>query len=119
MGISGCFLGRRLYCGLVLPNTLPLVSGSVEMVVLGFSSGLVVFCRFPPVFFVPGEFLGGTSGGAPGGGGAGCDGLWSSSPLDVEGMTSPSSVSVSDSSVVFLQFLTEIDRLFSSANGFL
>ena len=45
--------------------------------------------------------------------------LWSSSLSDVEGMTSPSSVSVSDSSVTFLQFLTEIDHLFSSANGFL
>ena len=88
------------------------------MVVLGFSSGLVVFCLFPPVFFDPGEFLGGT-GGAPGGGGAGRNGLWSSSLLDVEGMTSPSSVLVSDSSVVFFRFLTEIDRLFSSANGFL
>ena len=112
------FLGRRLYCGLVILKTLPLVSGSVEMVVLGFSSGLVVFCLFPPVCFDPGEVLGGT-GGAPGGGGAGCDGLWSSSLLDVEGMTSPSSVSVSDLSVVFLWFLTEIDRLFLSANGFL
>ena len=95
------------------------MSGSGEMVVLGFSSGLVVFCLFPPVFFDPGEFSGGTGGGAPGGGGAGCDGLWSSSLLDIEGMTSPSSVSVSDSSVVFLRFLTEIDHLFSSANGFL
>ena len=89
------------------------------MVVLGFSSGLVVFGHFSPVFFGPGEFLGGTGGGAPGGGGAGCDGLWSSSLLDVEGMTNPSSVSVSDSSVVFLRFLTEIDRPFLSANGFL
>ena len=113
------FLGPRLYRGLVLPKTLPLVSGSDEMVVLGFSSGLVVFCLFPPVFFGPGELLGGTGGGAPGGGGAGCDGLWLSSLSDVEGMTSPSSVSVSDSSVVFLRFLTEIDHLFSSANGFL
>ena len=113
------FLGRKLYRGLILLKTLPLVSGSDEMVVLGFSSGLVVFCLFPPVFFGPGEFLGGTSGGAPGGGGAGCDGLWSSSLLDVEGMTSPSSVVLSDSSVVFLRFLTEIDCLFSSANGFL
>ena len=113
------FRGRRLYRGLVLLKTLPLVSGSGEMVVLGFSSGLVVFCLFPPVFFDPGEFLGGTGGGAPGGGGAGCDGLWSLSLSDVEGMTSPSSVSVSDSSVVFLQFLTETDCLFSSANGFL
>ena len=111
MGILGRFLGRRLYRGLILPKTLPLVSGSVEMVVLGFSSGLVVFCLFPPVFFDPGELLGGTGGGVPGGAGAGCDGLWSSSLLDVEGMTSPSSVSVSDSSVVFLRFLTEIDRL--------
>ena len=118
-GISGRFLGCKLYRGLILLKTLPLVSGSIEMVVLGFSSGLVVFCRFPPVFFGPGEFLGGTCGGVPGGGGAGCDGLWSSSLSDVEGMTSPSSVSVSDSSVVFLRFLTEIDRLFSSANGFL
>ena len=113
------FLGRRLYRGLVLPKTLPLVSGSDEMVVLGFSSGLVVFCLFPPVFFDPGEFLGGTGGGVPGGGGAGCDGLWSSLLSDVEGMTSPFLVSVSDSSVVFLRFLTEIDHLFSSANGFL
>ena len=95
------------------------MSGSVEMVVLGFSSGLVVFCLFPPVVFDPGEFLGGTSGGVPGGGGAGCDGLWSSLLSDVEGMTSPSSVSVSDSLVVFLRFLTEIDHLFSSVNGFL
>ena len=113
------FLGRRLYRGLVLTKTLPLVSGSGKMVVLGFSSGLMVFCLFPQVFFGPGEFLGGTGGGAPGGGGAGCDGLWSSLLSDVEGMTSPSSVSVSDSSVVFLQFLTAIDRLFASANGFL
>ena len=93
--------------------------GSDEMVVLGFSSGLVVFCLFPLLFPDPGEFLGGTGGGAPGRGGAGCDCLWSSLLLDVEGMTSPSSVSVSDSSVVFLRFLTEIDHLFSSANGFL
>ena len=117
--ISGRFLGRRLYRGLVLPKTLPRVSGSVEMVVLGFSSGLEVFDRFSPVVFDPGECLGGTGGGAPGGGGAGCDGLWSSSLSDVEGMTSPSSVSVSDSSVVLLWFLTEIDHLFSSVNGFL
>ena len=89
------------------------------MVVLGFSSGLVVFGVFPPVFFGHGEFLEGTGGGVPGGGGAGCDGLWSSSLLDVEGMTSPSLVLVSDSPVVFLRFLTEIDRLFLSANGFL
>ena len=95
------------------------MSGSGEMVVLGFSSGLVVFCFFPPLVFGPGEFSGGTGGGAPGGGGAGCDGLWSSSLLDVEGMTSPISVSVSDLSVVLLRFLTEIDHLFSSANGFL
>ena len=95
------------------------MSGSIEMVVVGFSSGLVVFCLFPPVGFDPGEFLGGTGGGAPGGGGAGCDGLWSSSLLDVEGMTSPASVFVSDTSVVSLRFLTEIDHLFSSANGFL
>ena len=121
--MSGHFLGRRLYHGLVLPKTLPRVSGSGEMVVLGFSSGLVVlsvvdgFLAFG--LLLPGEFLGGTGGGAPGGGGAGCDGPWSSSLLDVEGMTSPASVSVSDSSVVFLQFLTEIDCLFSSANGFL
>ena len=93
--------------------------GSGEMVVLGFSSGLVVFLFFPPSSFDPGEFLGGTGGGAPGGGGAGCDGLWSSSLSDVEGMTSPASVSVSDSSVVFLRFLTEIDHLVLSANGFL
>ena len=89
------------------------------MIVLGFSSDLVVFRLFPPAGFDPGEFLGGTGGGAPGGGGAGCDGLWSSSLSDVVGMTNPSLVSVSDSSVVFLRFLTEIDRLFSSANGFL
>ena len=95
------------------------MSGSVEMVVLGFSSGLVVFGLVPPVLFDPGIHLGGTGGGAPGGGGAGCDGLWSSSLSDVEGMTSPSSVSVSDSSAVFLRFLTEIDCLFSLANGFL
>ena len=74
------------------------------MVVLGFSSGLVFLCLFPPVFFDPGEFLGGTGGGAPGGGGAGCNGLWSSLLLDVEGMTSPSSVSESDSSVVTSPF---------------
>ena len=90
------------------------MSGSIEMVVLGFSSGLGVFCLFPPVVFDPGEFLGGTSGG-----GAGCDGLWSSSLLDVKGMTSPSSVFVSDSLVVLIRFLTEIDHLFSSENGFL
>ena len=90
------------------------------MVVLGFSSGLVVLSVVDGfLVFDPGEFLGGTGGGAPGGGGAGCDGLWSSSLSDVEGMTSPASVSVSDSSVVFLRFLTEIDRLFSSVNGFL
>ena len=89
------------------------------MVVLGFSSGLVVFCLFPPVVLDPGELLGGTGGGAPGRGGTGHDGLWSSSLSDVEGMTSPSSVSVSDSLVVFLWFLTEIDHLFSSVNGFL
>ena len=73
-GILGCFLGRRLYRGLVLPKTLPLVSGSVEMVVLGFSSGLVVFVSLPLSCFDPGEFLGGTGGGAAGGGRAGCDG---------------------------------------------
>ena len=102
------------------------MSGSGEMVVLGFSSGLVVFSVVDDFlafgFLGPGDVLGGTSGGAPGGGGAGCDGLWSSSLSDVEGMTSPSSVlssDLSDSSVVFLQFLTEIDRLFSSVNGFL
>ena len=95
------------------------MSGSGEMVVLGFSSGLVVFGQFPPVFFDPGECLGGTDGGVPGGGGVGCDGRWSSSLSDIEGMTSPSSVSVSDSSVVLLRFLTEIDRLFSLTNGFL
>ena len=89
------------------------------MVVLGFSSGLCVFCFLPPVVFEPGDVLGGTSGGAPGGGGGGCDGLWSSSLSDIEGMTSPTSVSVSDSMVVCLQFLTEIDHLFLSANGFL
>ena len=92
------------------------------MVVLGFSSGLVVFSvvdGFLDLDFEPGELLGGTGGGAPGGGGAGCDGLWSSSLSDVEGMTNPASVSLSDSLVVFLGFLTEIDRLFSSANGFL
>ena len=117
--MSGRFLGHRLYHGLILPKTLPLVSGSIEMVVLGFSSGLLVFVRFPSLFSGFGDFLGGTGGGAPDGGGAGCDGLWSSSLSDAEGMTSPSSVFVSDSSVVFLRFLTEIDRLFSSANGFL
>ena len=99
------------------------MSGSDEMVVLGFSSGLVVFSVVDGflVFglLLPGEFLGGTGCGAPGRGGAGCDCLWSSLLLDVEGMTSPSSVSVSDSSVVFLRFLTEIDHLFSSVNGFL
>ena len=100
------------------------MSGSGEMVVLGFSSGLVVFSVVDGfltfgLLLLPGEFLGGTGGGAPGGGGAGRDGLWSSSLLDVGGMTSPSSVSVSDSSVVFLRFLTEIDHLFLSANGFL
>ena len=95
------------------------MSGSGERVVLDFSYGQVVFGRFPSVFSGFGDFLGGTGGGAPDGGGAGCDGLWSSSLSDVEGMTGPSSVSVSDSSVVFLRFLTEIDRLFSSANGFL
>ena len=58
-GISGRFRGRRLYRGLVLPKTLPLVSGSGEMVVLGFSSGLVVFVRFPPLFSDFGD-LGGT-----------------------------------------------------------
>ena len=77
------------------------------MVVLGFSSGLVVFSSVVDgfllfEFLLPGEYLGGTGGGAPGGGGAGCDGLWSSSLSDIEGMTSPTSVSVSDSSVVFL-----------------
>ena len=113
------FLGRGLYRGLVIPKTLPLVSGSDKMVVLGFSSGLGAFCLFPPLFFGPGEFLGGTGGGAPGGGGTGHDGLWSSLLSDIEGMTSPSSVSVSDSLEVFLRFLTEIDHLFSSANGFL
>ena len=95
------------------------MSGSGEMVVLGFSSGLVFFCVSSLVCFGPGEFLGGTGGGAPGRGGAGCDGLWSSSLSDVKGMTSPSSVFVLDSLVVFLRFLTEIDRLFLSANGFL
>ena len=96
------------------------------MVVLGFSSGLAVFSIVDGFltfgFFEPGDVLRGTGGGAPGGGGAGCDGLWSSSLSDVEGMTSPSSVllsDLSDSSVVFLRFLTEIDHLFSSANGFL
>ena len=95
------------------------------MVVLGFSSGLVVFSvvdGFLPLgIFGPGDDLGGT-GGATGGGGAGCDGLWSSLLSDIEGMTNPSLVllsDLSDSLVVFLQFLTEIDRLFSSANGFL
>ena len=72
------------------------MSGSVEMVVLGFSSGLVVFDLFPPLLSGFGDFLGGTGGGAPDGGGAGCYGLWSSSLSDVEVMTSPSSVSVSD-----------------------
>ena len=100
------------------------MSGSGEMVVLGFSSGLVVFSVVDGFLdfgcLLPGELLGGTGGGAPGrGAGAGCDGLWSSSLSDVEGMTNPASVSLSDSLVVFLGFLTEIDRLFSSANGFL
>ena len=112
------FCGHRLYRGLILPKTLSRVSGSGEMVVIGFSSGLLVFCLFPPVVFGPGEFLGGT-GCAPGGGGAGCNGLLSSLLSDVEGMTSPASVSVSDSSVVFLWFVTEIDRSFLIANGFL
>ena len=66
MGISGCFLGHRLYCGLVLLKTLPRVSGSGEMVVLGFSYGLGVFCFFLFVFLEPGDVLGGTGGGAPG-----------------------------------------------------
>ena len=123
-GILCCFLSCRLYRGLVLLKTLPRVLGSDEMVVLGFSSGLVVFPSVVDGFLVfglllPGDVLGGTSGGAPGGGGAGCDGLWLSSLSDIEGMTSPSSVLVSDSSEVFLWFLTEIDCLFSSANGFL
>ena len=74
-GTSSCFLGCRLYRGLVLPKTLPHVSGSGEMVVLGFSSGLGVLCFFSFVFFEPGDALGGTRGGAPGGGRAGCDGL--------------------------------------------
>ena len=83
------------------------MSGSGEMVVLGFSSDLVVFRCLPPVFFEPGDVLGGT-GGAPGRGGAGCDGPWLLSLLDVEGMTSPSLVSVSDSSVVFLRLLAVV-----------
>ena len=69
MGILCRFRGRRLYCGLVLPKTLPLVLGSGEMVVLGFSSGLVVFSvvdGFLDFCLEPGEFLGGTGGGAPG-----------------------------------------------------
>ena len=45
------------------------------MVVLGFSSGLGVFCSFSFVVFEPDDVLGGTGGGAPGGGGAGHDGL--------------------------------------------
>ena len=69
-GMSCHFLGRRLYHGLVLLKTLPRVSGSGEMVVLGFSSGLVVFsvvdCFLVFVFLGPGEFLGGIGGGAPG-----------------------------------------------------
>ena len=64
------FLGRRLYHGLILLKTLPLVSGSGEMVVLGFSSGLVVFSVVDGFLilgcFEPGECLWGTSGGAPG-----------------------------------------------------
>ena len=61
------------------------------MVVLGFSSGLVVLSIVDGfLVFDPGEFLGGTGGGAPGGGGAGCNGLWSSLLSDIEGMTSPS-----------------------------
>ena len=55
------------------------------MVVLGFSSGLVVFSIVDGFltfgFFGPGDVLGGTGSGAPGGGGVGCDGLWSSSLL--------------------------------------
>ena len=88
------------------------------MVVLGFSSGLVVFSLWDNLFLLclsPGEVLGGTGGGAPGGGGAGCDGLKSSSLSDIEGMTSPSSVLLSDSSdssVVFLRFLTKVDASF-------
>ena len=68
-GILCHFLGHRLYHGLVLPKTLPLVSGSGEMVVLGFSSGLVVFSivdGFLVFCLFPGKFLGGTGGGAPG-----------------------------------------------------
>ena len=45
------------------------MSGSGEMVVLGFSSGLVVFSvvdGFLDLDFEPGELLGGTGGGAPG-----------------------------------------------------
>ena len=85
------------------------------MVVLGFSSGLVVFSIVDGFLnfglLEPGDVLGVTGGGAPGGGGVGCNGQWSSSLSDVEGMTSPTSVLLSDSSdslVVFLQFLTEI-----------
>ena len=56
--------------GLVLPKTLPHVSGSGEMVVLGFSSGLVLFSFvdgfLDVVFLFPGELLGGTGGGVPG-----------------------------------------------------
>ena len=56
--------------GLVLPKTLPHVSGSGEMVVLGFSSGLVLFSVVDGflnvVFLFPGELLGGTGGGVPG-----------------------------------------------------
>ena len=50
------------------------------------------------------------------------DVMWSSSLSDVAGMTNPLLVLLSDSSdssVVFLWFMKEIDRLFSSANGFL
>ena len=62
------FLGRRLYRGLVLPKTLPRVSGSVEMVELGLSSGLVVFSvmdGFLDFGLELGDCLGGTGGGAP------------------------------------------------------
>ena len=76
LALSGHFLCCRLYRGLVLLNTLPLISGSVEMVVLGFSSGLVVFPLLGNLFLLdlsPGDDLGDTRGGTPGGGGAGCD----------------------------------------------
>ena len=79
LGCSSCFLGRRLYRGLVLLKILPCVLGSREIVVLGFSSGLVFLSVMDGFLALgvlePCDNLGGTIGGAPGGGGAGCDGL--------------------------------------------